>query len=69
MVMFQVGVFCVVMPCSTVVGYQCSRGPWCLHLHPGPIFSMDLWNGGILPQRTTRHHNPEDLDLLHWIFV
>jgi hypothetical protein len=31
-VMFQVEVFWVVMPCNVVVGYQCFRGPCCLHL-------------------------------------
>jgi hypothetical protein len=28
----QVKVFWVMMPCSFAVGYQCSRGPFCLHL-------------------------------------
>jgi hypothetical protein len=30
--MFQVDVFCIVTPCNVVVGYQCFRGPCCLHL-------------------------------------
>jgi len=30
---FQVVVFCVVMPCSVVVGYKWFRGPCCLHHH------------------------------------
>jgi len=30
--MFQVEVFWVVMTCSAVIGYQCFRGPYCLHL-------------------------------------
>jgi hypothetical protein len=30
-VMIQVEVFCVVMPCSVVVGYHRFRGPCCLH--------------------------------------
>jgi hypothetical protein len=32
-VKIQVEVFWVVTPCSVVVGYQCFRGPCCLHLH------------------------------------
>jgi hypothetical protein len=31
-VMFLVFVFWVVIPHSVVVGYQCFRGLWCLHL-------------------------------------
>jgi len=30
--MFQVEIFWVVTSCSFVVGYQCFRGPCCLHL-------------------------------------
>jgi hypothetical protein len=30
--MFYVKVFCVVLLCRVVVGYQCFRGPCCLHL-------------------------------------
>jgi hypothetical protein len=32
-VKIQVKVFWVVMPCNVMVGYQCSGGPCCLHLH------------------------------------
>jgi len=28
---FQITVFQVMIPCSDVVGYQCFRGPCCLH--------------------------------------
>jgi hypothetical protein len=28
----QAEVFCVVTPCSVVVGYKCFKGPCCLHL-------------------------------------
>jgi len=31
-VKIQLEVFLVVMPCSVVVGYQCFRDPYCLHL-------------------------------------
>jgi hypothetical protein len=31
--MFQVEVFWVVIPCSAMVGYHCFRGPCCFHLH------------------------------------
>jgi len=48
--LFQV-IFWVVMPCSVVVGYQCSRGPCCCHLQDETDGgSMDLWNVGILLQ-------------------
>jgi hypothetical protein len=58
----QVEVFCVVTPCSFVVGYQILRGPCCLHLLSfdavwccGRIatFQMVLQNVGILPQHYT----------------
>jgi hypothetical protein len=52
--MFQVEVFWVVTPCSVVVGHHCLRGPCCLHLQPETLVSY---------HSTTRHHNPEDLDL------
>jgi hypothetical protein len=32
MLMLQVEVFCVMTPCSVVVGYQRFVGPFCLHL-------------------------------------
>jgi len=38
--MFQVKVFWVVTPCSVVVGYQCLRGPCCLHLQ-GEVAGQD----------------------------
>jgi hypothetical protein len=34
MVKFHFKAFWVVMLCGVVVGYQCFRGPCCLHLHP-----------------------------------
>jgi hypothetical protein len=37
-VMFQVEVFCVVKPCSVVVGDQRFRGPCCLHLDGEVLF-------------------------------
>jgi hypothetical protein len=37
-----------VMPCSVILGYQCFRGPCCLHLQGGG--SMNLWNASILLQ-------------------
>jgi len=51
-VMFPFEVFWVVTPCSVVVGYQRFRGPCCLHI-----------KGVLSYHNTTRHHNPEDLDL------
>jgi len=30
--LIQVEVFWVLIPFGVVVGYQCFRGPWCLHL-------------------------------------
>jgi len=38
-VVIQIEVFWVVMPCSVVVGYQNFRGLCCLHLQEG---SMDF---------------------------
>jgi hypothetical protein len=34
MIQVEVEVFWVVMPFSVAAGYQCFRGPSCLHLHP-----------------------------------
>jgi hypothetical protein len=53
-VMFQVEIFRVVMLCSVVVGYQCSGGPCCLHLHPEMLMSY---------HNTTLCHDPEDINL------
>jgi len=39
MVLIQLIVFCVVMLCTGVVGYQCFGGPCCLH-HQGPHGNM-----------------------------
>jgi len=50
---FQVEIFWVVTPFSTVVWYQRFKGPCCLHLHPECGGSMELWNVGILPQDYT----------------
>jgi hypothetical protein len=36
-VMFQVEVFWVVIPCSVMVGYQRFRGPCCLHLQSSEL--------------------------------
>jgi len=38
----QVAVFCVMTPCSDVVGYQNFRGPCCLHLK-GEVNSARKW--------------------------
>jgi len=35
----QAEVFCVVTPCSVVVGYKCFKGPCCLHLQ-GEVLNM-----------------------------
>jgi len=54
--------FWFVTPYSVAVGYQQLRGPW--YPDPEDGGSMDLWNFGILPQRSTRRlHNPEELEL------
>jgi len=62
-VMFQVGVFRVLMQCNVAVGCQCSRGPvW----YGG---SVDLWYVGNVPQHTTRCHNPDDHDLKNYEWI
>jgi hypothetical protein len=48
-VKIQAEVFWVVMLCNVVVGYQCFRGPCCLHLHQYGG-SKVIWNIQILPQ-------------------
>jgi hypothetical protein len=53
-VMFQVEVFWIVTPCNVMVGYQRSRGPCHLQLHPETL---------VYNHDTTRRHNPENLDL------
>jgi len=35
---FEVVVFCIVMPCSDVVGYQRFRGPYCFCLQGEVVF-------------------------------
>jgi len=52
-VMFQVEFLWVVTPSSLVVGYQRIEDPFYLHLQ-GEVVSY---------HKTTRCHNPEDLDL------
>jgi hypothetical protein len=52
----QVEVFCVVMVCSGVIGYQHFRGSCCFHLQ-GEVPTLVSYHN------TTLHHNSEDLDL------
>jgi hypothetical protein len=57
---FQVVVFWIVMPCSVVVGYQCFRRFFCLHLQgEAARFSKMLASYC----NTTWCHNPEDHNL------
>jgi len=56
-VMFEVEVFWVVPPCSVLVGYRRFRVSYYLHLQ----YSLKRWYPTY--HNTTRHHNPEDLDL------
>jgi hypothetical protein len=55
-VIFQIEVFWVVTPCSVLAGYQPTR----LKMKAAWIFKtlLSYYN-------TTRHHNPENLNLLH----
>jgi len=46
-VMLQVKVFWVVMPCNVLVGYQRFRGPCCLHLK-GALKMEAAWTSGML---------------------
>jgi len=49
----QVEVFCILTPCSAVVGCQYFRGPWCINFQiesTEDLGSVDFWNVGILPQ-------------------
>jgi len=60
----KVEVFCIVMPCRAAVGYQCLRGPCCLHLH----FTLEMEKARsskmlVVYHNTTWHHNPEDFNL------
>jgi len=59
---FQVEVFCVVTPCSIVVGYQRYKGPCCLYLQ-GEV-KMAAWISETTYHKTTRRHNTQDLDLI-----
>jgi hypothetical protein len=56
--MFHGEVFCVMTPCSVVVGYQRFRGPCCLHLQVEAKMEA-AWTY----HNTTRRHYPGDLDL------
>jgi hypothetical protein len=49
----------VVTSCNDVVGYQRFGGPCCTHLH------WVVTSCGVVVSNATRHHNPEDLDLIH----
>jgi hypothetical protein len=55
-VMFQVEVFCVMMVCSVVVGYQNSRGPSCLHLQGEKAGKGENVDIGTKLERSNRCH-------------
>jgi hypothetical protein len=57
-----VKVFCVVMPCSDVVGYRCFKGPCRLHLQ-GAMKTALSSKTLVSYCNTMWHHNPEDLDM------
>jgi len=52
-VIFEIEFFCVVMPCSVVVGYKRFGAPCCLHFQGEDGGSMDLRNVGILLKHYT----------------
>jgi hypothetical protein len=46
----QVQIFCIVTPCSVMIGYQHLGEPCCFHLQGGDGDGMVLWNIGTLLQ-------------------
>jgi len=54
-VKFQDKVFCIVILCNVVVGYQYSEGLYCLHLQGEPKTLVSYCH-------TIQHHKPEDLN-------
>jgi hypothetical protein len=59
----QVEAFWVLTTCSVVVGYQCFRGPCCLHLQAWTCEMFVFYHDII------QHQNPEDFDLNYTVVM
>jgi hypothetical protein len=63
-------VFWIVRPFSVVVGYQQLGGPCCHHFHFMLKMEATRFFGMVVSSHnTTKHHNPEDLNLKDGHFI